>query len=140
MAIIIPDNLAKQIDKRTDTVKGGISDAMRKAIERYYYLLDIARIEIKDKFTGGELSLICDLCNGTVFITYSLISGITANVYDAEPEYFEKWKCDKQPLLDKLDKLTPLQQAALVDAVERFWAEIAKHATMEQPHPGEILN
>lgn len=138
-ALRIPDPLLKQLDARTDTVRGGLSDAVRESLERYFYLLDISRQEIQDKFTGLELCLIADLSNGTIWHPMTIINGITTNVQDAEDFYFEKWKVDRKGMISKLQSLTPAQHFTLVDAAERYWNIIAKHETMEQPDPGEVL-
>ena len=135
----IPDDLLSKIELRSDPAGGGISEAIRESLSRYYYLLDFERSKIQDTFTEGELSLMVDLCNGTLFQPFTVINGVSANVADAEDFYFQKWKCDRKELLDKLDKLTPCQHFALVDAIERFWAEIARSPSLEQPKPWEIM-
>jgi len=135
----IPDDLLSKIELRSDPAGGGISEAIRESLSRYYYLLDFERSKMQDTFTRGELSLMVDLCNGTVFQPLTVINGVSGNVADAENFYFEKWECDRKELLAKLDKLTPCQHFALVDAIERFWAEIARSPSLDQPKPWEIL-
>jgi hypothetical protein len=135
----VSDELLGKIELRSDPAGGGISEAIRESLARYYYLLDFERSKMQDTFTRGELSLMVDLCNGTVFQPLTVINGVSGNVADAEDFYFEKWECDQKELLDKLDKLTPCQHFALVDAIERFWAEIARSPSLEQPKPWEIM-
>ena len=135
----VPDDLLSKIELRSDPARGGISEAIRESLSRYYYLLDYERLKMQDIFTAEELSLMVDLCNGTVFQPHTVINGVSGNVADAEDFYFEKWKCDRKELLAKLDKLMPCQHFALVDAIERFWAEIARSPSLEQPKPWEIL-
>ncbi len=135
----VPDDLLSKIETRADPAGGGISEAIRESLSRYYYLLDFDRSKMQDTFTRGELSLMVDLCNGTVFQPLTVINGVSGNVADAEDFYFEKWKCDRKELLAKLDKLTPCQHFALVDAIERFWSEIARSPSLDQPKPWEIM-
>jgi hypothetical protein len=135
----VPDDLLSKIETRADPAGGGISEAIRESLSRYYYLLDYERSKIQDTFTRGELSLMVDLCNGTLFQPFTVINGVSANVADAEDFYFEKWGCNRKELLSKLDRLLPCQHFALVDAIERFWAEIARSPSLEQPQPWEIL-
>jgi len=135
----VSDELLGEIETRSDPAGGGISEAIRESLARYYYLLGFERAKIQDTFTRGELSLMVDLCNGTLFQPFTVINGVSANVADAEDFYFDKWKCDRKELLDKLDKLMPCQHFALVDAIERFWSEIARSPSLDQPKPWEIL-
>jgi hypothetical protein len=135
----IPDDLLSKIELRSDPAGGGISEAIRESLARYYYLLDFERAKIQDTFTRGELSLMVDLCNGTLFQPHTVNNGVSANVADAEDFYFEKWKCNRKELLSKLDRLLPCQHFALVDAIERFWSEISRSPSLDQPKPWEIL-
>lgn len=126
----VPDELHRHLNAR-----GSISDAIRQALSRYFYLLDTARHNISDKFTEPELSLLCDICNGTLWEPRA-IPLLFASVEDAEEEYFGKWNVDRKKLLTKLSKLTSIETAALVDAVERFWAA---SETGMRVNPGDIL-
>ena len=135
----VSDEMLGGIENRSDPARGGISEAIRESLSRYYYLLDYERAKIQDTFTRGELSLMVDLCNGTVFQPHTVINGVSAKVADAEDFYFEKWKCDRKELLAKLDRLMPCQHFALVDAIERFWSGISRSPSLEQPKPWEIL-
>lgn len=85
--------------------------------------------------SGDELSLICDVCNGTIWKPHT-ISLLSANVEDTEPEIFKRWDVDQKKLIGKLSKLTSIETAALVDAVERFWAA---SETGMRVNPGDIL-
>lgn len=135
----VSDDLFQKIELRSDPARGGISEAIRESLSRYYYLLDFERSKMEDIFTQGELSLMVDLCNRTVFQPFTVVNGVSAKVADAEDFYFEKWKCDRKELLAKLDKLTPCQHFALVDAIERFWSGISRSPSLDQPKPWEIL-
>lgn len=134
----MPDTLIRQLDVRTDAARGGLSEAIRETLERYFYLIDTSRAEIADNFTQGEVSLLVDICNGTWF--EPLFTGaVRANVEDAEGDYFDKWSVNRDALILKLRLLTPVQELALVDAIERFWNAVSKSRTLEQPNPGEAL-
>lgn len=126
----VPDELHRHLNSR-----GSISDAIRNSLGRYFYLLEISRVNISNKFTESELSLICDICNGTIWEPHT-ISLLSANVEDAGPEMFVKWSVDQKKLMTKLSKLTSIETAALVDAVERFWAAVG---TGMRVNPGDIL-
>jgi hypothetical protein len=139
ISMIFPESITDQLDKRKSFPRDNISEVTRESLDRYFYLLDYARREIEETFTLSELSLICDMCNGTYFESYSLVGGIAADITDTEPEKFTYWKVNKKTIIEKLNALSPLQDAALVDAVERYWAAVSKHETMDQPKPGEIL-
>ncbi len=138
ISLRLPDALATQLDARSEPGRGGLSEAVRESLKRYFYLLDISRREIQDQFTGGEISLLADVCNGTMFESHTL-SGVLADAEDAEDAYYDKWGVDRKVLLSKLNALTLCQQAALVDAIERFWTRVATVRSLEQPQPNELL-
>lgn len=127
----LPEELIQNLKAR-----GEMSNAVREGLARYYAMLDWERRQLQDKFTVGELSLLADICNGTMFTGGMLPLGLLADAEDAEELYYEKWSCDRQELLEKLRGLTVCQEAALVDAIERFW-----EATVHVPNmnPGELL-
>lgn len=136
--IRIPDALSAQIDARSGFPRDNFSEALRECLERYFYLLELSRREIRDSFTGGELSLLADICNGTMFETHSL-QGVLFNAQDAEDMYYVKWGVDRDALLQKLGSLTPCQHAAIVDAIEIFWDKVSKFPSLEQPQPRDLL-
>ncbi len=105
---------------------------------RYLYLLELGTAGLETKFTASELSLMCDVCNGTWWQpAVTIQNGILYDCEDTEPEIYEKWKVDRAPFLAKLRTLPVLEQFALVAAVERFWRRVSND---EQPTPGEILD
>jgi len=125
-----PDSLVADIAAR-----GDVSESIREGLSRYYYLLQISRKRLSNGavFTGGELSLLVDVCNGTVWEPQTLCC-LVANAEDCEKEYYEKWGVDRDALLSKLDGLTPLDQAAIVDAIERFWRAASTGMTVDPAH------
>lgn len=136
--IFFDEELLKELKSRIDPVRGNLSEQIRESLSRYYYLLSWERNSIKNYFTGPELSLLCDICNGTLFEPHS-INMIVAEVEDAENDYFEKWTVNQKELITKLNSMNITQSAALVDSIERFWAEIARHESLTQSDPAKIL-
>jgi len=116
ITIRIHDDLVRQVSARD----ANVSESIREALSRYYYMLGIARSEIRDTFTTDELSLLCDICNGTIFEPHSL-NALGQSVLDAEDDYFERWSVDRRKLYSSVGRLDLLQDAALVDAIERYW-------------------
>ncbi len=114
----LPDDLKKRLTASSDQ---SMSDGIREVSERYFYILDRSRGEIRDKFTVPELSLLCDITNGTRQTAASLDRCLLADAEDTEDEIYARWQVKREVLIKKLESLTLSQNAALVDAVERFW-------------------
>jgi len=112
-------------------MRGERSESIREGLERYYYLLERAREQIRPLFTAGECSLLVDTCNGTLFGPITL-DCVPLDVRDVEEERVQKWGVDREALLAKLQGLNLLQHAALVDAIERFW-QAASHGFEVDP-------
>lgn len=127
----LPEELIKQLKAR-----GEMSNAVREGLTRYYAMLDWERRQLQDKFTAGELSLLADICNGTMFTGGMLPLGLLADAEDAEALYYKKWNVARDVLLKKLRDLTVCQEATLVDAIERFWGAAVHVPNM---NPGELL-
>jgi hypothetical protein len=136
-----PEELQKQLllrvpTERTGDNKGGLSEAIRESLDRYYALIDQARQGLQGKFTEAELGVIIDTSNGTMFEVHSL-EGILFNAQDCAPDgTWEKWGADEKTLLAKLEALTLTDHAALVDAVERWWRANSHGYT---PEIGQLL-
>lgn len=111
-----PDHLVAQVKAR-----GDVSESVRTGLERYYHMLERGRATLRDVLTGPELSLLADVCNGTLWEPHTLAMA-PANVADAGPEVAEKWGVDPAALVTKLEGVSLSEHAALVDAIERFWA------------------
>lgn len=115
--ITIPDALSGRL-KAT----GNVSEALRTAYERYQALLARARADLRACLTPEEAALLADICNGTLFEPYEVaLQMLAAEAEDAEDGYYSKWGVTSHVLLEKLHRLTPLEAAALIDAIERFW-------------------
>lgn len=117
------DDLQGQIDSRTSHWISSRGDIARRDLARYYHVLasDLRAVNL----TEGEASLICDACNGTAFVDNRSISMLWAEIDDAIrlDGLDDKWHVDGPALVEKLRTLTWGQTAAIVDAVERFWAD-----------------
>lgn len=129
----LPEKTVQDINKR-----GVISEVTRESLVRYFALLDYERQQIR--FTGGELSLLADICNGTAFTGGMIPLGLLADADDCENGYFEKWGVDRDELLAKLRSLTATQEYALVDAIERFWHAVSTSPSLDQPEPDKLLD
>ncbi len=105
-------------------------------ITRYRDLLGYGYQAIRDKFSDNELNLILDSCNGLSLLMemtpnrYVFLqpgSSIALNVHDSivQNELAKKWRVpdeDAAGLVERLRKLGIVEQYALVDLIERFWA------------------
>ena len=117
--IRIPDELTDKLTARVNPASGGgISEALRESLSRYFELLSRGRNSIRDRFAVEELTNLCQLGNGTIHDVH--MEGLRWNADDALPKEVP-YPDDLQSLRDKLSTLTLHEHAALVDAVERYW-------------------
>lgn len=109
------------------TGRPGAGSTVKRDLGRYYQLIaeDLRSLNL----TEGEASLICDACNGSMWIEGGLHprTHIVANVEDsiALNNLGSTWGLDEQQehrLVKRLRKMSAGQTFALVDAIERFWA------------------
>lgn len=103
----------------------------REDLMRYYALLANKAREMQNLFTLGEIMLMCDACNGTIFEPHTL-GLLRLNIedsisYDATDR---KWEIDGAELLEKLGALSLEGTATLVDVIERFWAGVSQGKPM----------
>jgi hypothetical protein len=116
-SISIQPDIAAAMQARGDNLSGAIS----QHLGRYLEALRRARAEIKPQFDGRELAMLCDVCNGTLFEAHA-IPLLYAEIEDSLSDgYAAKWEVDGPALVSKLRGLSYIQQAAIVDAVERWW-------------------
>lgn len=111
------DTLAAMGLPATEEDRAGwsLSGRLNMIVERYARIIATAMPE----FSEAEWSAILDANNGTIFADWSLTM-IWANVADS-PELPEKWGINLRKLVDKLQGLSFVQAAAVVEAIERFW-------------------
>lgn len=130
---------ARDFDGKSQTGRppeGSTNMVARRDLERYYRLLadELRSVNL----TEEEASMICDALNGTHLMDVGSLRGlsaltvlrvevsdsITLNAYD------RKWGINEGELAAKLAALTPGQAMAIIDAVERFWAD-CENATVQ---------
>lgn len=128
--ITLPDELAVRL-KAT----GNLSEAIRQTMTRYQTLLACARADLREILTPDEAALLADICNGTLFEPYEVaLHALPVEAEDAEEGYYAKWGVTRHVLLAKLHSLSPLQRAALIDAIERFWKAAGSGIPIDARH------
>lgn len=110
----MPKQLYARLEGRSS---GDLSAVVRQDLSRYHALLKRARAEIRREklFDADDMTNLLNATNGTLDFEPEFLA---AEVED----HLAYRDMDPEEILAKLDKLTPLQLAALVDALERFWA------------------
>ncbi len=95
----------------------------RRDLERYYQVLadELSTVNLSEP----EASLIVDVCNGTLFESFSY-QLLWANISDAGQEYGDKWGVDMRKLTRKIRAFTPGQNMAVVDSISRFWSDATR--------------
>lgn len=125
-----PERLLAELSARRDAGRGeSLGDTARRDLARYYSLLERARRVLRSEagglapFTGDELSLIADACNGVVWdppmfgtLAIGVADSIALDGLDA------KWNVDSAALMDKINALSDSEEWALIDAIGRWWA------------------
>jgi hypothetical protein len=113
------------------------STIINRSLGRYFWLLDQARRRLAAELSDGEIGLILDALNGTMFAEPFSIQIVPVEIEDALPDGLaEKWEVDGPALVKKLEAMDYWHLVALVDAVERWWNRVAAG---EQPAPAEAL-
>lgn len=115
---LMPRELA-QVDRR----EGARSTSINKCLERYFWLIDHERRNLRQLFSDGEIALLCDLMNGTMFADPYSVQFIAAEAQDgiALDQLDAKWKIDGPALIAKLKGLSYGSNLALIDAVQLWW-------------------
>lgn len=102
---------------------------------RYQKLIRNTRARLKREgvFSKAEQGLIIAATTGTAFMDNPEM--LPAEVEDvmALKGLDAEWEVDSRALREKLSSLTPLEVAAVVDAVERFWALPGRGEEGEEP-------
>jgi hypothetical protein len=123
----MPDNLLAVIDQRADQR----SAALRRIVERYGWLMDRGREAIRPRFDAGQLGLLCDILNGSL-LELLVVGASWMEAANAGDEYYSKWHVERADLVDLLESLSPWEELALLDAVERFWLAVG-HGVQVDP-------
>lgn len=122
---LMPDT-NNEIEKRLD-IESNRSGTINKSLERYFAVLADARLHLRKILMDSEMAMILDVLNGTGFFDPVAIQLVYGEIKDSLIDgYAEKWEVDGPALVEKLRGLTYAENAALVDAVERWWTMIAR--------------
>lgn len=122
-SVSLAPEIQAQIQARVDATRGAFSAVIGESLDRYFEALRRARARLVGQFSGGELALIADSSNGTLWSAAS-IPLLYANVEDSlDDGLAAKWEVDGPALVNKLRGLSYIESAAIVDAVERWWAQ-----------------
>lgn len=144
MSETIQIRISKKFDERVlERLKlaadgGRLSHAARRELERYTYLNEFSLREVREiGFTENELGFIADTRNGIeadyhISPRSQLIRDVT---FAIEEGVARKWDVNIIDFQQKMSQLTEGQAAALIDAIERWWASPSddpdRHATRE---------
>ena len=104
-----------------EKIHGGLSSAITVIADRYAELMRIERRSLRDYFSQEEMDLMLNNALSTTYEPAGIIAGaVLDDTEDEGKEVFSFYKVDKDFLLEKLRKLTPGQQFALVDWLEEL--------------------
>ena len=99
----------------------------RRTIEQYHRLLDWSLNEITSRFTYNEICLIADIPDEIMFHAWEIQpsrSLLMIALFAIETEGLDtKWKVEVKVFREKLGALTNAQAAAVIEALDRWWAD-----------------
>lgn len=102
----------------------GLSEAIHCAVDRYQEIIGTERRKVEAMFSEGEWNTMRNACNGTVWVPAGIIrGGVLANIEDSLDEEIEAYGADRRELEEKLRGLSVIQQFALVELIEEWWAK-----------------
>lgn len=139
-SISLSPAVVAEIETRGKFEDEGRSGKINKALERYFAGIENTRRKLADQLSAGEIGLILDALNGTMFADTFSIAWVENEIKDAisMDHLDKKWKIDGPQLVAKLTALTYPEKAALVDIVERWWDRIGS-GKQPQPQPIDAL-
>jgi hypothetical protein len=129
LRITIPQELIQQLIARRPLDTQQHSTIISRDLDRYYFLLDRARIRLRELFDTAETGAICEACRqyqpqqgawepwNIPLLHTQVLEAIELHDLD------QRWTVDGRELVTKLRSLDHLALFALVDAVERFWTQ-----------------
>lgn len=121
-SIVIADkSLQAAIAARGDSFNA----AGNTALERYFEIIASERNTLRKTFTQAELSAILDACNGVWHSPITMgVAALGIGIGDALEldGLAAKWQIDGDKLLAKIEQMTQFQHLALIDWIERTWA------------------
>jgi hypothetical protein len=120
--IHIPEDLRGIMPAR----KKDLSASVEEDLRYFYALLDMAKEELAGRFTRNEVLLLCEVFKNSDMELKRLPEWPLLVVWDFEDvEKYEKpssqFKTNPDLLIEKLEKLTPLQALRLLYAISLFW-------------------
>jgi hypothetical protein len=113
-----------------------------RAVEGFPVLRQYTLQEIKGRWQAGELKLLFDVLNGTIFsASTSKPDFLAIEVQDGcELDGLDKkWKVDQKALIDKIMGLTFAQCFFLIDWVNVFWQKNNKKKLNLDDYLSELL-
>lgn len=112
------------------------STVLGECLERYFAALAESRRRLLTQITPAEMSLICDILNGSLQDARSA-RYLADEITDSAPDGMgEKWGVDINALAAEVAALSYVEKLALIDAAERYWERVSNG---EQPDPGQAL-
>lgn len=97
----------------------------KRAVERYYSLINWSLREVQYHFSYAEIALIADVLNGIGFHSWEMqpSRSLRMNLIDAieMDRLDEKWQVDATVFRGKLNALTDAQAAAVIEAIDLWW-------------------
>ncbi len=121
ITVIFSDDQTKKLSGRTDIVRGGISETIREAIDRYMALLEAGQHTLRGKLSSAEMSLLVDISSGSMYNSQVISATLACHAQDADESYYTTHGVDRNRLVNILANLCPAETAALIDAIERYW-------------------
>lgn len=118
-SISLMSDVAAQIARR----EGARSTVINDTLERYFWIVDYERRQLRQLLSESEISLICDVLNGTMFSDRYSVTVVPNEIQDgiSLDHVDEKWNVDGAALVAKLRGLSYGSLMALVDAVQLWW-------------------
>lgn len=146
--------LGPELGQRLNRDKKTIGSTAKADLSRYYVLLKIGRDSIAGQFSSNEMNLIAggvyeerrpdlfDLGWWDYDAARMQKALLIAKIEDAVLKYSlqQTYDADASALVKKIDAMNPLQVAALVDTIERYWSLRPKSAEQDAPKAYEALD
>lgn len=134
-------SLEPQVSARLERREGARSTVINDTLERYFWLVDVERRQLRQLLSDGEIALICDVLNGVMFADPHSVNFVSMEVQDgiSMDRLDEKWKIDGPALVQKLKGCSYGTMIALVDAVQMWWHRISMGESL-QPTVEDVLS
>lgn len=114
-----------------------LSEAINVSLDRYLTLIASAQRALDKALSSEEKGLTLDALNGVHLGGTHAAMFAVVSIRDAVADgYDQKWGVNADALTAKLDALTQLDQVAIVDAAEMWWASVARG---ESPEPSSMF-